>query len=110
MAILNPPSTITTTLTPTSSERTGDGLVSVLEARGTRKLKPFFAADRTASVAIVTRPDFSGLVAAAAAWAARRAAAMKLDLLAVSGDAAAAPEPVISAPATRSAADAAARG
>src|SRR5438477_7468311 len=109
MAILYPLSTITTTLTPTSSERTRDGLVSVLEERGIRKLRPVLAAaDRAASVATVTRLDLSAFVAVAAAWAARRAAAMKLDLFAPSDDALAAVALAKSEPATRSAADPAA--
>src|SRR5436190_3083034 len=77
--------------------------MSVLEALGTLKLRPaFLAAERAASVAMVTRLGFSVLVAAAAACAARRAAAMKLDLFVLSDDAAAVPGS--SDPATRSAA------
>src|SRR5512135_1860978 len=68
IAILKVPSTITTTLAPTSSERIFEVIVDVSPAL----LPDFFAGPR---------PAFSGGGAAAAAWAARRAAAMKLDVL-----------------------------
>ncbi len=67
IAILKVPSTITTTLAPTSSER-------ILEVIVEGSLSP---ADFLSGL----RPAFSGGGAAAAAWAARRAAAMKLDVL-----------------------------
>ena len=63
------PSTITTTLAPTSSERILEVMVD-----GSFALSPAGAFD--------LRPALSLGGAAAAAWAARRAAAMKLDVLA----------------------------
>src|SRR5579871_2458907 len=69
IAILNVPSTITTTLAPTSSERIFEVMVDGALAW------PLAAA------AFDGRPAFSGGGAAAAACAARRAAAMKLDVL-----------------------------
>src|SRR3954465_9062212 len=81
IAILNVPSTITTTLAPTSSERIledmVDGILSpALSLTAALALSPplFFGA-------ALERPAFSGGGAAAAACAARRAAAMKLDEL-----------------------------
>ena len=61
------PSTITTTLAPTSSER-------ILEVMVDGSVPAGFL--------IGLRPAFSLADSAAAAWAARRAAAMKLDVLA----------------------------
>ena len=77
IAILKVPSTITTTLAPTSSERILEVmferfLVAVLGLVAALVLDAAFAAER---------PAFSGGGAAAAACAARRAAAMKLDEL-----------------------------
>ena len=70
IAILKVPSTITTTLAPTSSERILEVIVE-----GSLALSPasFFSGLRL--------PLPSAGAAAAAAWAARRAAAMKLDVL-----------------------------
>ena len=70
IAILKVPSTITTTLAPTSSERILEVMVE-----GSLALSPasFFSGSRLALVV--------GGAAAAAAWAARRAAAMKLEVL-----------------------------
>jgi hypothetical protein len=67
IAILNVPSTITTTLAPTSSERIFE--VMLEESLPVASLVAVFEA----------RAAFSFAGAAAAAWAARRAAAMKLD-------------------------------
>src|SRR5258708_35036918 len=66
IAILKAPSTITTTLAPTRSER-------ILEVRfeGSLALSP---------AALSGRPALSTGGAACAAWAARRAAAMELDV------------------------------
>src|SRR5947208_2274251 len=77
IAILKVPSTITTTLAPTSSERILEEmfeafLSSALILSPALSLSAAFAAER---------PAFSGGDAAAAACAARRAAAMKLDQL-----------------------------
>ncbi len=96
-AILKAPITITTTLKPTRIERTRDGLadVSVASAPAAVTLAVAFAAAlRAASVSAVTRLGFS-LVAAAAACAARRAAAMKFDWpLPSAGGAASWPSPM----------------
>src|SRR6478672_11652763 len=69
IAILNVPRTMTTTLAPTSSERILEVMVE-----GPPAMAPaaFLAGWRAA---------ISAADAAAAAWAARRAAAMKLDVL-----------------------------
>jgi len=67
IAILNVPSTITTTLAPTSNERILEVIVD-----GSLPWPDPFSTPRAA---------FSGGGAAAAAWAARRAAAMKLEVL-----------------------------
>ena len=69
MAILKVPSTITTTLAPTSSER-------ILEVMVDGSLAWPLAACLTEP-----RPPLASGGAAAAAWAARRAAAMKLEVL-----------------------------
>src|SRR5438445_13314812 len=76
IAILNVPSTITTTLAPTSSER-------ILEEMFAGFLSAALALSPPLSLgaAFAERPAFSGGGAAAAACAARRAAAMKLDEL-----------------------------
>ena len=76
IAILNVPSTITTTLAPTSSER-------ILEEMFEASLSSALALSPPLSfgAAFAERPAFSGGGAAAAACAARRAAAMKLDEL-----------------------------
>jgi hypothetical protein len=66
IAILNEPSTMTTTLAPTSSERILEVMVD-----DTLALPP----------AVFLTGLRAALSAAAAAWAARRAAAMKLDVL-----------------------------
>ena len=98
-----PLNTISTTLTPTSSGRVRDGFAASLDDRAVRMLSPaLVAAERAASAAAVSRLDLS-VLAAAAAWAARRAAAMKFDLLEPSPDAGAAS--VGSEPAKRSVAD-----
>src|SRR3954447_18750868 len=68
--MLKVPSTMTTTLAATSSER-------ILEVM----VEPALS---LAPLLNGLRPPFSGGAAAAAAWAARRAAAMKLDVLAFS--------------------------
>src|SRR5260370_13451598 len=65
-AVLNEPSTMTTTLAPTSSERILEVMVD-----DTLALPP----------AVFLTGLRAALSAAAAAWAARRAAAMKLDVL-----------------------------
>src|ERR1700730_18067954 len=70
IAILKEPSTITTTLAPTSSDRILEVMVD-----GSLALSP-------AGALSDLRPALSLGGAAAAAWAARRAAAMKLDVLA----------------------------
>src|ERR1019366_7431326 len=69
IAILKVPSTITTTLAPTSNERILEVTVEV-----SLLLPP-------AAAFSGPRPALSGGGAAAAAWAARRAAAMKLEVL-----------------------------
>src|SRR6266852_272760 len=69
IAILNVPSTMTTTLAPTSSERILEVMVD-----GSLAVPP-------AGFLIGLRAAMSPADAAAAAWAARRAAAMKLDVL-----------------------------
>src|SRR5689334_6069894 len=76
IAILNVPSTITTTLAPTRSER-------ILEEMFEGFLSSALALSPPLSLgaAFAERPAFSGGGAAAAACAARRAAAMKLDEL-----------------------------
>src|SRR6185436_5731995 len=74
IAILNVPSTITTTLAPTSSER-------ILEEMLETPLSPPLALSPLSLAFAAERPAFSGGGAAAAACAARRAAAMKLDEL-----------------------------
>src|SRR6202011_5342056 len=69
IAILNVPSTITTTLAPTSSERILEVMVDGSLAAPPEGFLPWL------------RAAISPADAAAAAWAARRAAAMKLDVL-----------------------------
>jgi hypothetical protein len=69
IAILNEPSTMTTTLAPTSSDR-------ILEAM----VDPSLAVPPEGFL-VALRPAVPPADAAAAAWAARRAAAMKLDVL-----------------------------
>ena len=76
MAILNEPSTMATTLAPTSSERIFDVIAEPL------------AAARMDSFSETARLGASVVGALAAARAARRAAAMKLDVLAGSTGAA----------------------
>jgi len=79
IAILNVPSTITTTLAPTSSERI---LEDMVEGILSSALSPPLALSALLSFgAALARPAFSGGGAAAAACAALRAAAMKLDEL-----------------------------
>src|SRR6187399_3009405 len=79
IAILNVPSTITTTLAPTSSERIFE---EMFEGVLSSALSPALALSAPLSFgAALARPAFSGGGAAAAACAARRAAAMKLDEL-----------------------------
>src|SRR3954452_7271030 len=79
IAILNVPSTITTTLAPTSSERI---LEDMVEAFLSSALSPPLTLSPALVLAFTAeRPAFSGGGAAAAACAARRAAAMKLDEL-----------------------------
>src|SRR3954471_7001240 len=73
IAILKVPSTITTTLAPTSSERIFEVMVEPPSLSLALPLSFAPPAD-----ALAARPVFSG-GCAAAAWAARRAAAMKLD-------------------------------
>src|SRR5882724_11286279 len=68
IAILKVPSTITTTLAPTSSERILEVIVE-----GSLALSPAALSGLRAALSLAG--------AAAAAWAARRAAAMKLDEL-----------------------------
>jgi hypothetical protein len=77
IAILNVPSTITTTLAPTSKERIFEVMFEVALAWS------------AGFAAFGVRPALSGGGAAAAACAARRAAAMKLDVLTGSLEAAA---------------------
>ena len=77
IAILNVPSTITTTLAPISSERI---LEDMVEGVLSSALSPALALSPPFGAAFA-RPVFSGGGAAAAACAARRAAAMKLDEL-----------------------------
>jgi hypothetical protein len=77
IAILNVPSTITTTLAPTSKERIFEVMFEVA------------LASSAGFAAFGVRPALSGGGAAAAACAARRAAAMKLDVLTGSLEAAA---------------------
>ena len=69
IAILNEPSTMTTTLAPTSSERILEVMVCPALAVPPEEFLTGW------------RPATSAADAAAAAWAARRAAAMKLDVL-----------------------------
>src|SRR3954468_1749040 len=78
IAILNVPSTITTTLAPTSSERIRDDM---FEGVFLSALTATLAFSTLSFGMAFTRPPFSGGGAAAAACAARRAAAMKLDEL-----------------------------
>ena len=79
IAVLKVPSTITTTLAPTSSERILDEMFEGVLVVGLDLVLPLGAALEAALAA--ERPAFSGGGAAAAACAARRAAAMKLDEL-----------------------------
>ena len=76
IAILKVPSTITTTLAPTSSERI---LAEMFEGFLSSALA--LSPPLSLGAAFAERPAFSGGGAAAAACAARRAAAMKLDEL-----------------------------
>src|SRR5882757_3162327 len=75
IAILNVPSTITTTLAPTSSERILEDMVEGILSSALALSPPL------SFCAAFERPAFSGGGAVAAACAARRAAAMKLDEL-----------------------------
>src|SRR3954469_14725218 len=84
IAILNVPSTITTTLAPTSSERIREVTADVDLSPGTVTLAPVLVLSLTLSLAAAfaaARAAFSLTGASAAACAARRAAAMKLDEL-----------------------------
>ncbi len=85
MAILKVPSTITTTLAPTSSERIFDVMVEGSLASPFASSFPLafsLALSLTAGFALNTvRAVLSLAALAAAACAARRAAAMKLDVL-----------------------------
>src|SRR4051812_33746293 len=76
IAILNVPSTITTTLAPTSSERILEEMFEAFLSSALALSPPL-----SLGAAFAERPAFSGGGAAAAACAARRAAAMKLDEL-----------------------------
>src|ERR1700682_2152551 len=85
IAILKVPSTITTTLAPTSSDRIFEVMVDGSASPGlpgalTFSLALSLALAFAAALA-AARAAFSLTGCAAAAWAARRAAAMKLDVL-----------------------------
>src|ERR1700712_761089 len=85
IAILKVPSTITTTLTPTSSERILDVMLEGIVTPGSAIFAPILVLLSPplslAAALAAARAAFSLTGAAAAACAARRAAAMKLDEL-----------------------------
>ena len=83
IAILKVPSTITTTLAPTSSERIFEVMVEASLSPAAVALLALIWAAAAFLLALIWA--LLGGCAAWAAWAARRAAAMKLDAVAGSG-------------------------